>query len=430
MAKLIVAAAPLYAFVAPMRAIASDLSRRGHDITFLTGSRYRDCFDGIGVRFEPLTGVADFDIGRLDELVPGRNSAPPGPQRIALDLQRLFVEPIPAQHHSLQGLLAAAGDEPVVLLQDTTFQGAAPVRYGAPGLAPAAIVGIGLAALPVSSVDTAPFGLGLPPDSSPEGRARNRAANAEVERVFCDVQGRFLALLSGLGATEVPPFVQDNQVLMPDRYLQLTVAALEYPRSDAPPGLRYVGPLPGVADTSRPLPPWWDDVLAARRVIVVSQGTLANRDFSELVEPALRGLADSDALVVATLGRDATLSGVPDNARVAAFVPYSDLLPHADVFVSNGGYGGVQQALGFGVPMVLAGLSEDKAEITARTAWTGAAINLATQRPTEEDIRASVEAVLSTPSYRRNAERLRADIARHDPYGEIAATVDELSARA
>jgi UDP:flavonoid glycosyltransferase YjiC (YdhE family) len=68
---------------------------------------------------------------------------------------------------------------------------------------------------------------------------------------------------------------------------------------------------------------------------------------------------------------------VPANARVAEFIPFDDLLPHIDVLVSNGGYGGVQQTLGHGVPMVLAGEAADKAEVTARAAWAGVAINLA-----------------------------------------------------
>jgi UDP:flavonoid glycosyltransferase YjiC (YdhE family) len=106
----------------------------------------------------------------------------------------------------------------------------------------------------------------------------------------------------------------------------------------------------------------------------VTQGTLANRDFSELIEPALEALADLDVLVVAALGRDAQLASVPANARVAEFIPFARLLPHTSVLVSNGGYGTVQQALRHSVPMVLAGVTEDKIEVTARTAWTGAAV--------------------------------------------------------
>ena len=39
------------------------------------------------------------------------------------------------------------------------------------------------------------------------------------------------------------------------------------------------------------------------------------------------------------------------------------MLPQVSVLVTNGGYGSVSQALAAGVPIVSAGLTEDKAEI-------------------------------------------------------------------
>ena len=61
--------------------------------------------------------------------------------------------------------------------------------------------------------------------------------------------------------------------------------------------------------------------------------------------------------------------------------PTTCLLPHVDAMVTNGGYGGVQQALAHGVPLVVAGDSEDKPEVAARVQWSGAGINLHTGRP-------------------------------------------------
>ncbi len=48
------------------------------------------------------------------------------------------------------------------------------------------------------------------------------------------------------------------------------------------------------------------------------------------------------------------------------FIPFDRLLPQVDVFVANGGYGGVQLALSHGVPIVGAGRTEDKIEVNAR----------------------------------------------------------------
>ncbi|MEW2544904.1 glycosyltransferase [Streptomyces sp. NPDC047002] len=427
MAHIIVAASPIYGHFTPMRAVAADLVRRGHRVTVTTGSVFREAAEATGARFVPLRGRADFDGGALPELFPEMADIPPGPEALGFGLRHLFVDPMPDQHATLQALIAEAGDEPVAVVHETGFTGAWPVLHGAPGVRPAAVTGVGVVPLTISSEDTAPFGLGLPPDSSPEGRQRNRAANKAVqEQVFGSTQAHTVEVLRSTGATGTPPFLLDGMARVPDRFLQLSVASIDYPRGDLPDSVRYIGALPSGAREQGPLPAWWDEVKRAKRVVVVSQGTAANTDFTELVQPSLDALADLDALVVATLGRAAELDRVPANARVAEFIPYDLLLPHTDVLVSNGGYGGVQQALGHGVPMVLAGLTEDKTEVTARIAWTGAAVNLATQRPEPAEVRKAVDTVLADPSYRGSAGALAAEYAAHDPFDAIERTVTEL----
>jgi UDP:flavonoid glycosyltransferase YjiC (YdhE family) len=76
------------------------------------------------------------------------------------------------------------------------------------------------------------------------------------------------------------------------------------------------------------------------------------------------------------------------------------------VLVTNGGYGGVQQALAHGVPVVVAGQTEDKVEVSARVAWSGAGINLKTNRPTPAQVARAVERVGSDASYRTRAQAL------------------------
>jgi UDP:flavonoid glycosyltransferase YjiC (YdhE family) len=430
MTRVIIAATPVYGHVAPLRLIAADLVGRGHHVTFLSGSAFKSFVEATGARFAAFTGNADFDASD-PAAFPERLNVQVGPPQIDFDVQHLFADPIAAQHSALQALLHDAHreqpGEPVVLLHDTVFMGMWPVLLGAPGLRPEAVIGIGVTPLPMTSIDTAPFGLGLAPDPSEAGRARNRHLNSTVaNEVFVAAQTHLVKLLRDAGATMPPPFVFDAMVALPDRFLQLTIAALEYERSDAPAGLRYAGALPPAPAAFSP-PPWWESVVAAPKLVVVTQGTIANRDFDELIRPTLRALENMDVVVVAVTGRtDADIGPVPANAHVADFIPFDRLMPHADVLVSNGGYGGLQQALSHGVPLVLAGESEDKIEVTARVAHTGAAINLLTQRPDVESLRAAVHAALSDPSYGRHARRLQADYARHDAFAAVESAVREL----
>jgi len=102
------------------------------------------------------------------------------------------------------------------------------------------------------------------------------------------------------------------------------------------------------------------------------------------------------------------------------------LLPKVDVMVTNGGYGAVQRALSMGKPLVVAGNTEDKPEVAARVAWTGAGVNLKTGDPTPHAVRAAVREVLNNDRYLRSARSLEAAFARRDGVAEIAALVDEV----
>jgi UDP:flavonoid glycosyltransferase YjiC (YdhE family) len=431
MTRVIIAATPVYGHVAPLKSIAADLVSRGHHVTFLTGSAFKNFIEGTGASFVPLVGNADFDMADCAAF-PGRLQIPPGPPQIDFDIRHLFVDPIAEQHRALQALLKDADEEqpnePVVLLHDTVFMGMWPVLLGAPGRRPKGVIGIGVTPLPLTSIDTAPFGLGLAPDNSEAGRLRNRDLNAAVvSEVFVAAQTHLAKVLRDAGATTAPPFVFDGMVSLPDCFLQLSVSALEYERSDAPAGLRYAGALPAARAAFSP-PDWWEHVLSARKVVLVTQGTIANRDFDELIRPTLAALADMDAVIVAVTGRaDANIGPMPANAYVADFIPFDQLLPHVDVLVTNGGYGGIQQALSHGVPLVLAGETEDKIEVNARVAHTGAAINLRTGRPDPAALHSAVQAALFEPRYGLNARRLQADYARHDGFAAIDSAIRELS---
>lgn len=427
MARIIVAATPIPGHVAPLRRIAIDLARRGHDIVFITGSLFRDGIEHAGLRFAGLSGIADYPLSRQAQVHEGRRAISPGPTQLNYDFIHVFYEPVPDQHETVQRVLAEAPNTPTVIMTDQSFMGHWPTRLGGPGLQADAYIGIGVVPLSLNSTDTAPFGLGLPPDTTSPGRARNIEQNHMVEAMFAESTDVLMKLFKAKGVTADIPFPMDAIVSWPDQFLQLAIPGVEYPRSDAPPGLRFVGSLPPEPRVPGSLPQWWDDVTAANRVILVTQGTVANRDLTQLIQPALRALSRLDTLVIATTGRaDGTVPDIPPNARVADFVPYSALLPHVDVMVTNGGYGGCLQALAAGIPLVIAGQSEDKIEVSARLAWTGAAINLATDTPGPEAIRAAVSAVDSDPGYRRHARRLQAESACHDPLGEIAYAVESV----
>jgi UDP:flavonoid glycosyltransferase YjiC (YdhE family) len=108
-------------------------------------------------------------------------------------------------------------------------------------------------------------------------------------------------------------------------------------------------------------------------------------------------------------------------------LPFEWLLPKVDVLVTNGGYGSVNQALSFGVPLVTAGLTEDKADVNARVAWSGVGIDLATNYPTPEALRAAVCAVLENPNYSSRASSMAAEYGKLSTSSEIIRILEGVS---
>jgi len=214
-----------------------------------------------------------------------------------------------------------------------------------------------------------------------------------------------------------------------DMLLQFTVPEFEYPRPTLPDTVRFVGPMTRTAPSSTPLPDWWGD-LDGRRVVHVSQGTVANSDFTELIIPTMQALADDDVLVVAsTGGRPVESLGIlPANARAAEYLPYDALFPKLAAFVTNGGYGGLHFALQHGVPIVASGTSEDKLETNARVRWSGAGVSLSTTRPTAARLRKAVRKVLGDPRYRERAEQFAAAIEASPGLPAIDRAIEDLMA--
>ncbi|EKJ67707.1 hypothetical protein FPSE_12078 [Fusarium pseudograminearum CS3096] len=331
----------------------------------------------------------------------------------------------------LEDIRAENPEREVILMPETCFMGANPISLGAPlpkGYTTRPKV-INLNPIPymANSIDTAPFGPGLLPDSTESGRARNQFMNQMmVGGPFAEVIAHQEEVLKGLGATEIlePQVPFHHWVLMHDLTLQLCPPSLEYDRSDMPSNIKFAGcltPKPTPGDFVYPA--WWDD------------GTIA-QDASNLIIPTVEALFDrDDLLVVAIIGRKGAALPkdmvIPSNTRVVDYLPYDVLLPHTSVFVMNAGYGGFLHGITNGVPLVLAGESEDKPEIAMRGEWSGVAVNLRTGQPIPELVREGVDRVLSDDSFKKRVDEIKAEneaMKIHDFIEEQILSIGELDA--
>ncbi|MFF1678066.1 glycosyltransferase [Streptomyces sp. NPDC058256] len=429
MAKILVTASPLPGHVLPLAAIAADLTERGHEVLFYTGAQFEERVRRAGARFVPYPAEVDPGGGDFNAAFAEREKLTPV-DRIAFDLKHFGADPAPVHDKRLQALLAEF-PATVVISEHTSF-GTMPTALRAPRGRRPLLVSIGITPPTFDSVDTAPFGPGLLPPTTDEQRARYDGMRVQMGAMFADAQQYVEDVFTSMGVT-LPGPLFNAMATVPDHLLQLTVPAFEYPRSDAPQGFRFIGSLPAGPDSEFERPDWWADLSSDRPVVVVTQGTLENADLSQLVVPTLRALADADVTVVAATARpdgpDAVrkeMDGqVPANVHLAGFVPFEQLLPLADVLVTNAGYGGVQTALRHGVPVVVGGETEDKPEVAARVEWTGTGVNLHTAHPQAAAVRAAVEEVLNDPEYRKRAGEIQSQYAEYSPFDIIAGIVEQ-----
>lgn len=404
-----------------MLALARGLVATGRRVTFLGGSRFAEDARAVGATFVPLGGIADFDDRRLSQLHPRLVSLPAGPRQLDY-MYRWFGDMAPDQHKALQPLLRAEGN--AVVLHDMAFLGSWPTLLGASGVR-ARTIAVGMLPFMFPGAEVTLMGP-PPPMAGLDVRAAAAAVNTEIEAALAPARDHVQGMLTRLGAVRRIDSFSTAVYTLPDAFAQLTVPQFEYPRSDLPNSVHFVGPMAPEPSPAFRLPPWWPE-LDGRRVVVVTQGTLANLDFGQLVQPTLDALADTDALVVAALGREPSAGElrVPPNARVAPFIPFDVLFPLADVVVTNGGYGGTQLALAHGLPVVVAGGSEDKPMTAARAAAFGVGVDLGTPRPEAAAVADAVQRVMRDPSFRERATTLAQQYRASDPVARILELIDQ-----
>jgi UDP:flavonoid glycosyltransferase YjiC (YdhE family) len=213
----------------------------------------------------------------------------------------------------------------------------------------------------------------------------------------------------------LPP---DPELAMLSRHLVLSPFAPSYRDPEFP--------LPATAHSLRLATP-----AAARRnatpTVYFTLGTIYNMESGDLFQRVLAGLRDLPFDVVVTVGRDldpVEFGLQPANVRIERFIPQASLLPHCDLVVSHGGSGSVVDALAHGLPMLLIPLGADQPLNATRCEALGVARALDAATATPNEVRDAVSHVLSDPSYRVRAERIRDEIAAL-PGPEFAVTLLE-----
>ena len=420
MANILLVTTPVPGHVTPMAVLASRLTARGHNVVWHTGAAFADQVVATGARHVSTQPEHDWSVRHPHDAVPELRELT-GLDQVRVAFRRLFIDSAPDILAELEAIIADFPAD-VTVANGLVFADRWLHERGGPPSANLATTMYGL-----YSRDTAPFGPALPPMAGAVGQVRNRIMNGVHRRlVFKSVNRHLDDVRVRVGLPRKGLAVLDS-MLSPYLYLQDCVPSFEYPRRDLPPQVHFIGPLLPEAPAHFARPAWWPELSAGRPVVLVTQGTIRNEN-DTLFTPIIAALAQQEVLVIVTTGGGASPTGpLPGNVRVESFVPYAALMPHVSAYVTNGGYGGVQMALAHGVPMMVCGATEDKPEVAARVAWSGAGVRVRATPPSTEAIATAVRAVLWDSRYRLNAQRIAADIAGVDAAGTGAELVERLA---
>jgi UDP:flavonoid glycosyltransferase YjiC (YdhE family) len=222
----------------------------------------------------------------------------------------------------------------------------------------------------------------------------------------------------------------DPEAVMPFRYLTLHpfppsfLGPIRYPTDHA------IRPAPFDRSGDEALPAWIDELPADRPTVYATLGTVFNGR-ADLFAAFLAGLRDEPVNLILTVGRDqdpAQFGAQPPNVRIERYVPQSLVFSRCDAVLTHGGSGTIVAALAHGLPLVVVPISADQPQNAARAEALGVGRAVEPVGLTPDAVRDAVRAVLGDPAYRRNAERLRAEIAWLPGPSRAVALLERLAA--
>jgi UDP:flavonoid glycosyltransferase YjiC (YdhE family) len=408
----------------PLTSLAVHLKNLGHDVRWYAGKKYQEKLEKLDIPYYPLKRAIDFSAGEPDQIFPERKFYKSQVAKLKFDIKHAFVLRGPEFYEDIREIESSFSFD--LLIADNCFTGIPYVKQ----LLEKPVIAIGVIALPETSKDLPPSGLGLTPSYNFFGKRKQDLLRFLTDKfIFGESKKLVDKMYADYGMKTVKGNIFDVICKEADLLLQSGTPGFEYFRSDIGKNIRFIGPLLPHSGKKAPqyeLPGWYRQF---KKKVLVTQGTVET-DVEKIIVPTLEAFKDSDVLVVATTGGSKTEElrrrYSHYNILIEDFIPFNDIMPQCDVYVTNGGYGGVMLGVQNKLPMVVAGVHEGKNEINARIGFFKLGINLKTEKPTASQIKANVELILRDKTYKNNVVNLAKEFEQYDPARLCEKYVNEL----
>ncbi|RXK60593.1 glycosyltransferase [Lacibacter luteus] len=423
--KILFACVPGDGHFNPLTGLAKHLQQTGYDVRWYTSNLYKKKLDRMQIPHYDFVQAKDIPAEKIDELFPERSKIKNPIKKLNFDLEHYFIRRGPEYYADIRNIQKEFDFD--LLIADVAFTGIPFVK----DLLQKPVISIGVFPLTETSKDLPPSGLGMEPSYTLFGKVKQAALRFAAHKILFGKVNSFAHKLFKQYAVKTKgEFIFDIMAVKSDYLLQSGTPGFEYRRSDLSERVRYIGSLLPYRSSTANNSQWYDARLSKyEKVVVLTQGTV-ERDVNKLLVPALEAFKNSDVLVICTTGGSQTeqlrKQYPQQNIIIEDFISFDDVMPYADAYITNGGYGGVMLGIEHRLPMVVAGINEGKNEICARIGYFKYGVNLKTETPTAEQLRKAVNEVLRNAEYKQNIEQLGEEFAQYNPNELTAKYVQEL----
>ena len=412
--KILFANFPADGHFNPLTGLAAHLKSIGCDVRWYTAARYECKVEKLGIPFYPFRRAVDFFTDPYGAESPERARCKTAVGKLNFDLVNAFILRGPEFYEDVKAIHQSFPFD--IVIADICFTGIPFIRQkmGIP------VITVGVLPLANTSKDLPPSGLGMTPDYSFFGRLKQAFLRKLAKDVLFARSDKVMHVeFKRYGIDVDNEFLFDVLYTQSDLVLQSGCPGFEYQRSDLNPKIKYIGALLPFSGSKKAAKPWFDERLKQyKKVALVTQGTVET-DINKLLVPTLEAFQNSDVLVIATTGGSGTeelQKRYPQsNFIIEDFIPFADAMPYAQVYITNGGYGGVMLGIQHGLPLLVAGVHEGKNEINARIGYFKLGVNLKTETPKPAQIRSGVEEILTNAVYKNNVANLQRELAAYNP---------------
>ncbi|PSR53493.1 glycosyl transferase [Adhaeribacter arboris] len=410
--RILFACMPADGHFNPLTSLAVHLKAAGHDVRWYTGSIFAKKLAALQIPYLPFKHAQEITVQNIDEVYPQRREIKSQVKKLSFDICHYFILRGPEFYADIKEMEQAFPFD--ILIADSAFTGIPFVKekLNKP------VIAVGVTPLTETSKDLPPALLGLTPTKGIFGRGKQALQRFLAEKILFREPNKVMRRVLGAHGIDTGRYnIFDALIQKSTVFLQSGTPGFEYQRSDLSSHIHFIGPLLPYSESAYQPLPFLDKLKSYKKVILVTQGTF-EADSSKLIIPTLEAYKNSDYLVIVTTAgwHTAELRAKYPyaNCLIEDFIPFSQIMPLVDVYVSNGGYGGVLLSIANHLPMVVGGQHEGKNEICARVGYFKLGINLKTETPAQQQIKVAVEQVLTNKTYRENVRALAAEFTQYN----------------